>query len=152
MGASALPEGRYMVKIDTSEWKDAKSGNGQYLQLDMAICQGQYSGRKLISRLNLRNTNQVAAEIAKKEFACILKALGMQQTPQDTQQIHNIPMLVDVVCEPYTASDGTEKMSNKIVGYHNRATAQASHAEPAQTDAPWGARPAAPAAQDEAPW
>ena len=50
-----IPAGKYLTAISTSEMKDTKNGNGSYLELEFAVLEGQYKGRKLWARLNLKN-------------------------------------------------------------------------------------------------
>lgn len=145
MGGQVLPEGQYLAKIVESDWKETKAGTGQYMQFKLQVCQGQYTGCPLFVRLNLKNRNDTTVRMAKNELACIVKALGVYNA-EDTQQYHNIPMKVDVVCK--RRDDQPDKFTNEIRAYHSR-NASPANAEQAPQDAPHGARDDGPG---ERPW
>ena len=48
-----LSPGKYLAQIVASEMRATKDGAGQYLNLELDILDGQYSGRKLFDRLDL---------------------------------------------------------------------------------------------------
>lgn len=93
---SLVPAGVYTVAIVDSEVKDTKSGDGKYLKLSFDILGGDYAGRRIWSNLNLVNKNEKAVAIAQKEFAAICRACGYDATPEDSQELHGIPMLATV--------------------------------------------------------
>src|SRR3990167_11317422 len=90
--------GDYPAIITTSEWRDTKNGDGQYLYLELQVAEGEYQGRKLFERLNLKNQNEQAVEIAKRTLSAICRAVG-NMTPTDSEDLHNIPILVKVDVE-----------------------------------------------------
>lgn len=108
-----IPAGWYNAQIDESEMKPTKDGTGTYLQLRFSVVDGQYANRKIYARLNLRNSNPVAQEIAYGELSAICHATGVMQL-QDSQQLHGIPMKIKVKLRP--AKDGYDA-SNEIGGY-----------------------------------
>lgn len=138
---SALPEGQYVVLATASEMKPTKNGNGEYLQFVFEVIDGQYKGRRLWSRLNLKNANQTAVDIAQRELAAICKAVGVIK-PSDSSELHNKPLTVTVAVE----IDDRKREGNTIKKYepvgqqsvsYAPVTAQAQAAPaPAQT-APW---------------
>jgi hypothetical protein len=100
-----IPAAWYIVMMDKSELvptKDAATTGHAYLECRFNVADGQFAGRKLFARLNLRNSNPVAAEIAQKELSAICHAVGIMQV-QDSQQLHGIPMKVKVKLKPATA-------------------------------------------------
>lgn len=111
----AVPAGWYNVMMDESEMKPTKDGAGAFLQCRFNIADGQYSGRKLFSRLNLKNLNPVAVEIAYKELSAIAHAVGVIQVGT-SEQLHNIPMKVKVKLRPATAE---YEASNDVTAYRN---------------------------------
>jgi hypothetical protein len=111
----ALPAGWYNVAMDESTLKPTKDGAGQYLEIRFNVLDGQYVGRKLFSRLNIRNQNPVAQEIAYKDLSAICHAVGVLQV-QDSQQLHGRPLKVKAKVRK--ATDDYEA-SNDLTAYKN---------------------------------
>jgi len=95
---SALPEGSYIVMATASEMKPTKRGDGAYLQITFEVIDGTYKGRKLWARLNLKNSNKTAVDIAQRELAAICRAVNVIK-PNDSAELHNKPLLVTVGVE-----------------------------------------------------
>ena len=93
----AIPAGRYQVVITDSELKMTKNGSGSYLELTFEIISGEYTKRRLWSRLNIQNSNPTAVEIAQRELSAICHAVEVLQ-PQDSSELHNRPLTVMVRC------------------------------------------------------
>jgi len=111
-----VPAAWYDVVIDQSETKPTKDGattGNAFLECRMNIIGGQYTGRKLFSRFNIRNSNPVAQEIAYKELSAVCHATGVLQV-QDSQQLHGIPFKVKVKVR---AADGQYGASNEVTTY-----------------------------------
>lgn len=90
-----VPAGWYNVMIDQSEEKPTGNGNGAYLELRFNVLDGQYAGRKLFHRLNLKNQNAQAVEIAFGQLSAICHAVNVMDVP-DSQVLHGIPLKVKV--------------------------------------------------------
>lgn len=110
---SAIPAGEYIAQIVKSEWKDTKAGDGKFIQFQIKILEGEFTGRVLFDRLNLVNPNPVAVEIANKGLNSMCDACGLVGV-DDSEQLHGIPMNVVVKVEPATPS---YPESNSIVNY-----------------------------------
>jgi len=112
-GSSVLiPQADYQALIVESELKQTKSGTGQMLVFKIVITQGQYANTEFVERLNIINQNQTAVEIAYKTLARMSEALGMSQTPADSSQLHNKPLMIRVEtepAEPYIDNNGNQK-------------------------------------------
>ena len=91
-----LPDGIYVARIIESEEKETKAGTGSYIQLKLEVVEGEYTGRTVFDRLNLRNPNEKAVEIARQTLASICRAVG-NMAPRDTQELHDIPMAVKII-------------------------------------------------------
>lgn len=117
----AIPAGDYEAMVTDSVMKQTKDGQGNYLELTLEVQAGQYQGRKLWDRLNLKNNNPKAVEIAQKQLAQLCHATGIMQV-QDSQQFHNRPIVIKVA----TKNDPDRGMSNEIKGYKARAASNAS--------------------------
>ena len=111
---SALDPGRYEVIITDSELKETKAGTGQYLQLTFEVVGNSAKGRKLWTRLNVSNPNKTAEEIAFRELAAICQLTGVAWPLDDSEDLHNIPLMVDVV---QVLNPVNESIGNKIKGY-----------------------------------
>jgi Protein of unknown function (DUF669) len=135
----AIPAGWYNVQIDQSELKPTKDASGAYLELRLAVLDGQYAGRKVFSRLNLRNNNPQAVEIAFKDLSAICHAVGVMQV-QDSSQLHGKPMKIKVSVR---AATGEYEASNEVKAYKNiNENVGGPGAMPAAAGgAPWGAAP-----------
>lgn len=133
-----LPAGWYTGRIVDTEEKPTAAGTGSYLQLEIEIvAPQQFVGRKLWDRLNLKNPNPKAEEIAFQTLSAICHATGVLQLAQ-SQQLHGIPMEVKVGLSKPTAEYPDPR--NEIKGYRS---VQGPHfgAAPAATAAPQAMAP-----------
>lgn len=101
---SPVPPGVYTGMITNSELKDTspseKSPNGgQMIVLEIDIQGGDYDGRKLFERLNIKNDNQKTVDIAFRTLGEIVKAVG-KTTIKDTEELHNKKFLMEVRIDP----------------------------------------------------
>ena len=108
-----LPKGEYLSMAVASEMKKTKSGTGEYLQITFEVLEGEGKGRKLFERLNIRNQNKQAEEIANRQLSALCHATGVMLL-SDSEQLHNIPVVLDVGIEE--GRDGYEPQ-NRIKGY-----------------------------------
>lgn len=159
-GYDVVPAGWYNALIDESELKPTKDGSGAYLQVRYNIIDGQYANRKIFSRLNIRNSNPVAQEIAYKQLSAIAHAVGVMHV-QDSSQLHGIPMKIKVKVrkDPNGQYDDANEVS--VVKNINEKVDMGGQA---QQGAPWQTAPAVPqmpaqavqaapqAAQAATPW
>jgi hypothetical protein len=149
-----LPPGPQTLMIVNSELKDTKAkpgkGAGQMIVLEIDVVDGQYSGRKLFERLNIKNDSEKAVEIAYRTLGEIVKAVG-KTTIKDTTELHNKRFTGVLAVEPpkpYT-KDGVEQMGkaqNSIKKYLPYSGQQASSAEVSPKTVE------SPKATDAAPW
>lgn len=108
-----VPAGEYRAHIIASEEKTNKAETGSYFELKLEIIDGDQSGRQVIERLNINNPNEKAVEIAYRTLSAICHAAGKLNV-QDTEELHNIPMLVKVAVTP---PRGDYDPGNEIKGY-----------------------------------
>lgn len=116
LGYEIVPAGWYEVMIDESEMKPTKDGSGVFLQLRFNVISGQYANRKIFTRINLRNANPVAQEIAYKQLSAICHAVGILQVA-DSSQLHGIPLKVKVKVRKDTS--GQYEDQNDITAFKN---------------------------------
>ena len=95
MGFSPLPAGTYRAMIVESEQKANKAETGTYLMLKYQIIEGDYKDRYISSFLNLDHPKADVVRMAKGELSCVCHATGILQ-PTDSQQLHNIPVDLDI--------------------------------------------------------
>ena len=143
----AIPAGNYAVIITESAMKTTKRGDGEYLQLTLQIIDGEHSGRKLFDRLNLNNPNATAVDIAQRTQSAICHAVGVMQ-PQDSAELHDIPMQVKVGVEKNKDDDTN---SNVIKGYATAGNGKPAPRAAAPAHAMPPPQPATPA-RAAAPW
>ncbi len=112
----AIPSGQYPVIISASQEKPTKAGDGSYIELEMTVQGGQYNGRKLFDRLNIRYKNQTAVDIAYSTLSAICHVTGRMNI-QDTQQLHGVPFVAVAVKKERDDQPGSGNMTNEVKGY-----------------------------------
>lgn len=132
-----LPAGKYLCMAIASELKPTKSGGGEYLQITFEVLDGSCKGRKIFERLNIRNSNKTAEDIAQRALSALCHAVGVIEL-DDSEQLHNIPVTLDVGIDP---AKGEYSASNKVKGY--TAAGGGAPAATARAAAPAAAAPAA---------
>lgn len=138
-----IPDAWYNAMIDDSEIKPTKTNatdGGAYLNLRFNIIDGEYKGRKVFGRFNIRNSNPTAQEIGYKQLSAVAHAVGVLMV-QDSQQLHGIPLKIKVkVRAAQKNPDGSVlyEANNEISSYKN-----INEATPATMGTP-GAAPGAP--------
>jgi len=141
-----LPNGQYVAVIGESERKKTKSGNGEYLELVFVVIEGDFTNRKIWTRLNIVNRNPVAQQIANGHLSSICRAVDVMR-PVDSSELHNLPIKITVVCKPRGDGNG---LTNDVThfGPVDGATDPAASTAPAPAvaaqagaganTAPWG--------------
>ncbi|AXC34303.1 hypothetical protein P7I17_gp49 [Escherichia phage Halfdan] len=94
-GVGGLPIGKHPVIAIKSEVKPTKDNDSGYLQFDLQVIDGPNKGAVGAYRLNLYHTNPQTVEIAHKQLSALCHVTGVFQV-QDSQQLHNIPFMVEV--------------------------------------------------------
>ena len=138
-----IPAGWYTAIISASEMKATRDGYGEYLSLTLQIIDGQYENRLVFARLNLKNANDKAVDIARKDLAAICRAVGVM-SPQASEELHDIPLMIKVKVRP---ASGDYEASNDIGGYKAveganltpapKAASKPQTPPPAATKKPW---------------
>ena len=136
-----IPAGWYQAIISNSEMKATRDGYGEYLSLTLQIIDGQYENRLVFARLNLKNANDKAVDIARKDLAAICRAVGVM-SPQASDELHDKPLMIKVKVRP---ASGDYEASNDIGGYKAVEGANLTPAPKPQT-------PVTPSAPAKKPW
>lgn len=157
-----IPSGWYRAIIEESKSEPTSKPGGMMLALTLKIIDGEFTGRKVFDRLNLQNENPTTVQIAYETLSQICHSVGVIQC-QDSQQLHNIPLLVKVKLRPAgPGSDGKHyDASNEVKGYDHinadRTIGPASGGATAggfagapQGTTPWAAQQGAQQAQQQA--
>ena len=91
-----VPIGYYQVAISKSEMKPTKKGDGKVIEFFASILdEGPFKGKTIRWNINWENPNPTAMQIGREELSAICYATGVMQ-PQDTSQLHNIALGVEV--------------------------------------------------------
>lgn len=109
---SPIPAGLYAAQVIDSDVKSTKSGTGQYIQLTWQVLDGDFKGRLVFDRLNIRNQNATAEKIGQQQLSGLCHALGVLKV-QDTAQLHGKPCRIKVSIR----KDDQYGDSNEIKGY-----------------------------------
>lgn len=130
-----IPDGRYLAILASDEEKTTKDGTGKYLAQRWQVVDGPQKGAGIWINLNLKNRNQTAVAMAKRELKSQMQAMGFTAPISDSSEMHNIPISIDV---------GTRKGSgefppqNVIKGYYPKSAHKTvSAAADEMGDAPW---------------
>jgi hypothetical protein len=135
-----LPKGDYLCMAIASEIKPNSKRTGDYLQITFEVLDGPSKGRKIWDRLNIRNANKTAEKIALEALNNLCVATGVMNL-QDSDQLHNIPVVLKVDIE--AGRDGYDDQ-NRVKGYVAAGGAAPRASAPApQAAAPQVAAPAA---------
>lgn len=140
-----LPKGKYLCMAIDSKIKPTKSGTGEYLEITFEVIDGQGKGRKIWDRLNIRNSNKKAEEISQRQLSALCRSIGVMNL-SDTDQLHNIPVVLDVEIEQREGYDP----QNRVKGYSSSGSTAPVASNPALRAAASPA-PAAPAATSGTP-
>lgn len=109
-----IPAGSYPAVIEESDIVPLNSGNGQALKLTFRIVDGQYNGRKVWARLNIRHSSPEAERIAQQQLRELCDAIGVVRM-QDTVELHNKPLTIRVKIRE--DKSGQYEPQNDIAGY-----------------------------------
>jgi hypothetical protein len=112
-----VPAGEYIAIIEASDFINNKKGSGQILKLTYQIIDGPKKGARLFEVLNLVNESEQAQNIAKRTLNSIGLAVGISHI-KDSEQLHNIPMIIDVRVKGDENSDyGKQNQIKKHLPY-----------------------------------
>lgn len=90
-----LPAGTYRVTVFESEKRRNKKDNGNYVVLNMQVVSGDYKGRRVRQFFNVEHDDEATEARGKADFEKVLFAVNVLK-PDDTSQVHGIPMLVRI--------------------------------------------------------
>lgn len=118
MQFTVLKSGWYPAELVKSTLKDTRNKDGKYLEFQFKIIEDandeKSEGRFVFANLNIVNKNETAVKIAHSDLKAICEAVGFEGDLEDTVDLHNIPLLINVKLKPETP-DWPAK--NEIKGY-----------------------------------
>lgn len=129
----AVPAGKYMAVVTQSEMKPTKKGDGSFLELTLEVIEGEHKGRKVWDRLVLDHPNPMTVKIARAKLSALCRAVGVMQ-PQDSAQLHNLPVGVAVKCKK---REDTGELNNEVVSYHAKEDLKGRPAQATSDTPPW---------------
>lgn len=114
---AALPTGEYDVIIVSTDEKPVKNGGGStfYEIVMQVIGPPEFKGRRVVDRLNCKNQNEQAREIAYATLSSICYVTGVIQLQSSSAELHGKPFRVAVAKVP--RDDDPTKDGNDIRGY-----------------------------------
>jgi len=138
-----IKPGTYEAVIAETEMRPTRNGDGMGINVTFEIISGEAKGRKVWEWINYQHPKPEAQRIGQETLAKICKAVGVERLTE-TEQLHNIPLLVKVALDK---ADPTKNTVKDILAKSKVAAAAAPAAAPA------AAAPAAqPAAGGDDPW
>ena len=90
-----MPVGKHPVVIRESTIKPTKDQTSGYIEFTLQIIDGPSKDVTGPYRLNLYHTNPQTVEIAQRQLSALCHVTNVYQV-HDTQQLHNIPFMVEV--------------------------------------------------------
>ena len=118
MQFTVLKSGWYPAELVKSTLKDTRNKDGKYLEFQFKIIEDandeKSEGRFVFANLNIVNKNETAVKIAHSDLKAICEAVGFEGDLEDTVDLHNIPLVINVKLKPETP-DWPAK--NEIKGY-----------------------------------
>ena len=127
-----LPANNYSVVLTKSEFRDTKAKDGQYLELEFEVIEGEYKGRKIWDRLSLDHSNTTVVKIARGKLSSLCRACGVM-TPKDSTELHDLPVIAKVRLKK---RQDTGELTNQIAGYDRKDAAPAAQPIQATTETP----------------
>ena len=129
---SPLPKGDYYVEVESAKTQETKNGQGVGLNVQFAVlgsvADNSHEGRKLFNWFNLQHANEKAAEIGRREFASLCKAIG-KLSPQDSDELIGTPLIVRIDIDKRDAE-------RNVIKAYKAADAAPAPAAPKPTPAP----------------
>lgn len=113
-GFAPIPTGDYIITLDKTEKKTAKSGT-EYLEFAFTVADGQYKNRKLWERYYIYDTSKPkSVNYAKSLISQMVLATGKTQI-RDTAELEGIAFLAHIVKETYNGDERNAIKSYKPV-------------------------------------
>jgi len=109
----ALPVGEYLSILHKAEIKPTKAGDGQYIDCQFKVVDGQHKGRGFFDKINISNPSQQAVEIGLARLNTILSIGGLSQCGS-TEELEHARIHVLAVLGVEEHNGGTRNFLNFI--------------------------------------
>lgn len=73
-----IPAGDYLITVESIKRKPTKDRKGAYIQVELTVAEGDYSGRSVFHIFNIRNNNPKAQHIGQRMFKKFHLSLGIE--------------------------------------------------------------------------
>lgn len=122
-----LPNGDYQLEISASEIKEKNENTRDHaINLSVTIdvlAPEDLKGRKIFNNYNLQHPNPQVQEIGQRQFACLLRSLGLNEAPEDSDELHFISFMARIGMGKDSKeknADGTPKYAarNEVKKYY----------------------------------
>lgn len=125
-GFEIYPAGLYPAMMISATKKPNSKNNGAFIECVYQFTEGNMSGKKYTSRMNLWNETPQAVDIAKKELKSLRIALGLNDHTSDPAEFVHKPLVLDIGVK--ARKDDANKMENNLVNILPFGNAVASSA------------------------
>ena len=112
-GYEVYPPGDYPAMMISASKKATRNNDGYFVEGVYTFIEGDHSGKRFTSRLNLWNSNKTAADIAKRELKSIRAALGLPDNASDLTLFVNKPMVLRLTAKP--RKDDPSRVENNLI-------------------------------------
>ena len=113
--SDVMPAGWIEAELIKSEIKATKDKKGKYIACHFKIVEdGDYLGKMAFTNLNIINASDIAVKIAQQDLKGICDAVGFEGELEDTEDLHNIPLMIKLTVKEETANWPAK---NEIKGY-----------------------------------
>lgn len=136
-------------EITKSEIKDASTGNGCFLALELTVMGPEYAGRKIWKNITLKNTNDKAEQIGQAQLSALCRAVGIGVL-EDSDDLFQKMFRGRVVIEKGRPKDKSNPSGEKYDDKNDIGAFEPLGSAPAASPAP--ARQAAAPAPAAKPW
>jgi hypothetical protein len=75
-GPEILPQGEYVVIVESAEVKSTKNGTGEYINAKLSVDGGHYHGKHIYHMFNIKNDSVQAVEIGLSQLKSLMKCAG----------------------------------------------------------------------------
>lgn len=96
-----LPNGKYHVMADKAEVKPTKSG-GEFINLEVVVQSGEFKGRKLWAKFNIKNESEKAVQIGLGQLKQFMTAAGAKSMViKDLMELSGLEAIANVTTDEY---------------------------------------------------
>lgn len=95
-----IPNGDYLLEITASEVREKNENTRDHaitlLTTFDVIEPAEFKGRKIFANFNLQHPKDDVQRIGQQQFACLLRALGMSEAPEDSEDLHLVSFMAKI--------------------------------------------------------